>query len=520
VGHEAGKLAVSYETQEFFAFSLSLKTPNIISSIPSLSIMLTHLSLKTEYIVALAAVTALSCLTVVKFLRYSLVEEEKTEVSLESAKYETDGKTVLRLRQLEREGYITAPCISTITFFNGKVNPDALREKIKKIVIANPWLRHRILHDKIFNELAAVYPSTVVDPANDYMSDVFEFVCNPTITPTMEYEKLIQAVDKYLVIKGSEATNKEDVTQFKVTLIEIVKDKEYAVVMALSHVIADGRTFYYIYSMLDSHTEVTALAAQRKLDFDECLVQTIGERLSNWLSSKVFVFGILGTVFFRKTPKINVCSIDQKHLQQVKDDYSKSSNGSPGFSSFISTNDILTSWFFNLCGCQYGIMAVNLRNRFSAYTDLMAGNYGGITLYNRADYSRPEYIRESVSDNRRIRGKSDSVPTFWETLNFNISVISNWSTWYTDVKLSTDSECVLHLPILQSVTWRDLCIIFGMPKGKLGVLFTSRNVPDLDKLVTQTQLMKEAKEKSAESEGLALNRRLESMKLMLDKKIL
>jgi hypothetical protein len=478
--------------------------------------MLTHLSLKKEYIVALAAVTALSCLTVVKFLRYSRSEEEKTEVSLESAKYDSDGKTVLRLRQLEREALLTAPCISTITFFNGKVNPDALREKIKKIVSANPWLRHRILFDKVFNELAAVYPSTVVDVANDEMSDVFEFVRDPTITPTMEYENLIEAVDKYLVKKGSEAANKEDVTQFKVTLIEIVKDEEYAVVMALSHVIADGRTFYYIYSMLDSHTEVTALTVQRKLDFEKCLVQTIGERLSNWLNSKVFVFGILGTILFWRTPKINVCSVDQKSLQQAKDYYLKSSQGS-GRPDFISTNDILTSWFFNLCGCQYGIMAVNLRNRFAAYTDLMAGNYGGITLYNQEDYSRPEYIRESVSDDQRIRGKSDSVPSFWSTLMFNISVISNWSAWYTDVNLSTDSECVLHLPILQSVTWRDLCIIFGMPKGKIGVLFTSKNVPDLDKLVT---LAKDAKEESVESHDLVLNNRLESMKFMLDKKIL
>jgi hypothetical protein len=481
--------------------------------------MLPRISWRKEYAAGLAALTAFSCFVVVKFLRQAPGEEE-IEVDRESVKRETDGKTVLRLTPLERDAMLTAPCISTITFFNGKVDPETLREKIKKIVIANPWLRYRMMHDKIFNQLAAVYSSIVVDPAHDDMSDIFEFVSDSTISRTMEYEKLVQSVDKYLVKKGSEAANKEDVTQFKVTLIEIVKDKEYAMVMALSHVIADGRTFYYIYSMLDSHTKETALTVERKLDFQDCLKQTIGERLTNWLNSKVFVFGIVGTLLFRKTPKINICSIDQKSVQSMKDDYSKSPQSSFGSSSFISTNDILTSWFFNLCGCQYGIMSVNFRKRFAAYTDLMAGNYGGITLYNRADYSRPEYIRESVSDNRRIRGKSDSVPSFWETLNFNVSCISNWSTWYTDVKLSTDSECVLHLPILQAVIWRDQCIIFGMPKGKLGVLFTSRNVPDLDKLVTLTQLVKRAKEGSAESADPVMDSRLQSLRFMLDKRIM
>jgi hypothetical protein len=481
--------------------------------------MLPPMSMRKEYIAGFAALTAFSCFVAVKFLRHAPSDEEK-QVDCESVKHETDGKTILRLTPLERDAMLTAPCISTITFFNGKVDADALREKIKKIVIANPWLRYRMMHDKVFNQLAAVYPSTVLDPTNDDMTDIFEFVSDSTISRTTEYEKLVQAVDKYLVKKGSEAANKEDVTQFKVTLIEIVKDKEYAVVMALSHVIADGRTFYYIYSMLDSHTTETALTVQRKQDFQQCLKRTIGERLTNWMNSKVFVFGIVGTLLFRKTPKINVCSIDQKSVQTMKDEYSNSPQSSFGSSSFISTNDILTSWFFNLCGCQYGIMSVNFRKRFAAYTDLMAGNYGGITLYNREDYSRPEYIRESVSDNQRIRGKSDSVPSFWETLNFNVSCVSNWSTWYTDVRLSTDSECVLHLPILQTVIWRDQCIVFGMPKGKLGVLFTSRNVPNLDALVILTQLVKRREDGSVESADPVLDSRLKSLRFMLDKKIM
>jgi hypothetical protein len=37
--------------------------------------------------------------------------------------------------------------------------------------------------------------------------------------------------------------------------------------------------------------------------------------------------------------------------------------------SYLSTNDLLTSWFFTLCQCDYGFMSVNFRNRIQILDD-------------------------------------------------------------------------------------------------------------------------------------------------------
>ena len=51
---------------------------------------------------------------------------------------------------------------------------------------------------------------------------------------------------------------------------------------------------------------------------------------------------------------------------------------------YVSTNDIITSWFFRTRNHDYGMMLVNFRNRICGLTDTDAGNYEVRTI--RKDY--------------------------------------------------------------------------------------------------------------------------------------
>jgi hypothetical protein len=92
---------------------------------------------------------------------------------------------------------------------------------------------------------------------------------------------------------------------------------------------------------------------------------------------------------------------------------------------FISTNDMVTSWFMQLCRSSCGLIAINFRNRQShdGHTDKHARNYEGVLLYNRDDFAAPNYIDSSVA---RLTNKSEAVPSVPKTLAFNLNVATNW----------------------------------------------------------------------------------------------
>ena len=62
---------------------------------------------------------------------------------------------------------------------------------------------------------------------------------------------------------------------------------------------------------------------------------------------------------------------------------------------FVSTNDVLASWFLQNTQCDFGMMVFNCRNRLAGHTDLHAGSYLNTLFYQRPDSSAPGLIRQS-----------------------------------------------------------------------------------------------------------------------------
>ncbi len=336
-----------------------------------------------------------------------------------------------------------------------------------------------------------MYPVSFSPATDPY--DFFEFVVDSEISTRLTHAELSKRLNPLTVKKGTECVGKNE-PLFKVVLVEIRENHEYALVVSLSHVLGDGHTFYNLYGMLDCRTPATALVAERKQCFMDRLLVSSGKKLQAWLASPYLVTGILSNIALRPTPQSAVYTLNSEEVARAKQQYRQSDGeaGQYGDVPFVSTNDVVTSWFFKVCRSSYGMITVNNRNRYDGYTDKHAGNYQSVLLYNKDDFSVPNYIRQSVAT---MLSKSGAVPNLLETLWYNMSMITNWSSFYCDVSLGDKSHSTMHLPLMNPAEciFRDTCILFNVNKDTQALLFATRNV-NFDALMSADSCDRRGKE--------------------------
>jgi len=124
----------------------------------------------------------------------------------------------------------------------------------------------------------------------------------------------------------------------------------------------------------------------------------------------------------------------------------------------ITTNDIITSWFFRTCDATIGLMPFMLRNRLPQFNDKDAGNYAMTIPYPRKDYHTPMLIRDSRPTGRRVHTE-DPLPRHAAEHRYGVSI--DWrgvGFKKGGLILGPHGECkqVLHLPCYQA---RDLHFI-------------------------------------------------------------
>merc|ERR1712046_43074 len=114
---------------------------------------------------------------------------------------------------------------------------------------------------------------------------------------------------------------------------------------------------------------------------------------------------------------------------------------------FVSTNDIITSWFFRKVGASAAIMAINLRGRVAGAEDHIAGNYESGLVYRPADFATPALIRKSLAKLRRAASPPTSLPSAVEHMRGFLGRATNWSTFARPVELPGGAAQSLHIPV-------------------------------------------------------------------------
>lgn len=403
------------------------------------------------------------------------------------------------------------PPVTTITLYSGMAPVQFLRHRIALILEKNPWLTSRIVKKSTTDGVVAMTydGASEAGPQVDEHFKAYE-PGEVGLSLDMQYAALVECLLPLQCARSKLATDANE-PLFKVAVVPVEESTDsagpapmqrkvalpgFALIVSMNHTMGDGHTYYRLYGMLDADQEVEALDPVRISGFEEAKTAIIGENESAMFSSAGFGLGIMGTYLFGKLtgrePQ-NVCvhTIDPAWVTQEKAKAAEEAQV-----AFVSTNDVLTSWFFREMKCDINIMVANFRSRKPAILDLAdhhAGNYEANVPYFPGDFEKPALIRQSILGPasqfraRRAGSPATEVPGFSTLLRNKTAIVTNWASFYRDVALRTDpmrenSETCkpsLHLPIMEAgglitSVWHT-GIVFCPRAGELGMLMITRS---------------------------------------------
>lgn len=408
--------------------------------------------------------------------------------------YESTDEVVISLLEMEESAAIQMlPAVTTVTFFEGTeetstaVATDFLKGRVNEIVRRNKWLSCRL--SKRSGRLVMVHAKMPDD--DQPVATNSHFVVNHTINMNNEMPlgKIATAVKPIDLKFGSAAVDsKEDAPQFMVTLIPDARRPKhsFALVVSLSHTLGDGDTYYKILSMLSKTATLVTLKATRVADYTERSIASLGRVEENYTRSGGYMCGFMCAIFRgcccccrpKATPQLFM--IDEQFITQEKQKYlaeekARKGSGANEGEPYISTNDILSSWFFTISNADVGLIALSLRGerRQCGVTGEDAGNYENLLTLRPNDYATPKLVREAVNGMRRAGGGKLPLGRL-EQLSAHIAVLSNWSTFFNGLDLLGE-DCPglkqkLHIPMLAAppinIDFSAGCIFRPVP-GKL-----------------------------------------------------
>lgn len=184
------------------------------------------------------AAGAISCLVVYRSLSRSLGGSDP--------KMSASDQHIVQLLPAEVAECMMFPAITSITFFEGEIDESELRDKVSLILAANPWLIGRLVKRSRAEGITLSVPLEGSDAFARRSAEAVQIVQDASLGPGVQYADLFDKLEKYTVKPGPKCLNQEGEPLFKVALVQIDPGARSALLVSLSHVIADGYTFYKV----------------------------------------------------------------------------------------------------------------------------------------------------------------------------------------------------------------------------------------------------------------------------------
>ena len=274
--------------------------------------------------------------------------------------------TCVVLMEMEATAYMYIDGITTVTFFDGPVPLQQLKERLVKLVQASPWIAGNLVKGNDTVQMAFD-----AEPSAQLVLDrIFDDSLQLDISG-VPYDELIEKISgtKAHVSDTGHDLLSNELPYTRVTVVK--KDAtSWALVFSISHTIADGYTYYKALQMLSAKEEITPLKPERSHNFVSKLQEAVGEEEYNTvMGAAPLIMNYMGSMMCGATPRVRAFYIDADKIQQAK----SSSSGT----EFVSTNDVITAWWGRLTQARLVEMAVNFRGRFPELEADVAGNYEG-----------------------------------------------------------------------------------------------------------------------------------------------
>ncbi|KAJ3348102.1 hypothetical protein HDU83_001588 [Entophlyctis luteolus] len=350
--------------------------------------------------------------------------------------------------------------ISSLTFYKEALDVEYLRQRTCKIIQLNPWLTGRVVSK---GKSAQIIHPTDPDDASmtDYFSTAQVTGLNPDIPP-LEASKLL---DRILI--PATCLNKD------VRLFQVVVINKSILLISLNHAIGDGYTYYSLYKMFSSKASPFSLTTAR-IPIDDAVESLLGKREANFPTSTPLALSMLWHYLVRSAkPSAAIYDVDLALLSDAKLAAADPVNDV----AFVSTNDILTSWYLKACGVSIGLMAVHFRDRINGVSEKLAGNYIQSLLLHQTDFDTPARIRRIVNNGLSRVGAS-RVPSVLEALKGNFATVTNWAGFYEDLLIGDDVKPLYHLPVLPPRNLFSSFVVIYRPNAeRLSVLVVANKQP-------------------------------------------
>lgn len=372
---------------------------------------------------------------------------------------------------LDNEGreYMYIDGVTTVTFFDGPVPLEQLKDRLVKVVQASPWLAGKLVKTK-GKKVQMEFDSA---PTTERVLDLLLHQIELDISPQMPFEAMIEKVKgSQAHVIGGFALLKKGLPYTRLTVAK--KDgNSWALIFSISHVVADGYTYYKVLGMLSEKKEVAPFNPTRHHEFVPKLKAAVGPKVySTYMGAVPLIINYVGNMTFGGKPRVRAFYVDTDKVEAEK----KKSSGT----EFVSTNDILTAFWGRLSGARLLEMSVNFRGRFPELSADDAGNYEGCVLFPTADFAEPSNIRKAL---QRKDGKFQStqeqvLPGFWTMQKCKYRIITNWSSFFSQLDFDGCTQ-TLHIPYMAPREMpTDILVIFRPTADTYGVFIVTRKLSD------------------------------------------
>jgi len=408
--------------------------------------------------------------------------------------------------------------ITSVTFFEGDVDVAALRGAVDAVLEANPWLAGRLVTHTAGGkpriclwapvQAAGVRAGEGGDGTASEHSIWTETVMDRSAPLQLDtpYVELMVACRPFLVSKGSACVDR-DLPLFRVSLLHLqgksvgvdasdASTHRFAVIVSLSHVIADGYTFYQIYGSLScgydggsnsSAAKPAVVLNPTRIPDGTARTQAAGGVWGRGLHSLPCIAAMMWRMFVSGArPRITLYEIDpawvekqkQAHVAAAAELVGSSNNMPP----WVSTNDVISSWWYRNAGGAglYDAVSIILdgRGRVEGCSPDLAGNYEVCGDLNGISAASPTSVRRLLAGGAPYLAPDTPMPTGRRLIRLNYTISSSWVAPYRQLYLGGCRE-LLHAPVRQTVGFTansghflDVLLVFRSTPSSIGVLCT------------------------------------------------
>ena len=166
--------------------------------------------------------------------------------------------------------------------------------------------------------------------------------------------------------------------------------------------------------------------------------------------------------------------LDPVRVTAAKEAAVKASKGTAAEVDYVTTNDILTSGFFNETNARIGMMGMDCRNRLEGIDKDLAGNYVTALTMDTETFATPAHVRKMLSSTpykTTMRELPGFCPWLFGRESANFAMATNWASFSGKLVELDGCEMDIHLPVHNpAYVMFDLMVPFTRGPGKTGVI--------------------------------------------------